>query len=469
MKIIIIGAGRVGTGVAEYLVNENNDVTVIDTDNTRLMSIQNRFDLKVVIGYGSYPATLREANAANADLLVAVTDSDETNMLACQLGSCLFHIPQKIARIQNHEYLAEKNLIFGNHAIAVDNIIAPEQLVTMQIANLIEYPGTIQITEFAGKKIALVGIRVYYGGILVGQPISRLHENLDNTISAKIIAIYRQGRAIATGNSTVIEAGDEVFFISAKGYIRTVMAQFQKLEAPFRRIMIIGGGDIGCRLAHELSQHYSVKLVEINPEHTESISQEFDNTNVEVFCCDPSSQEFLTEEHVNKMDLVVSVTGSDENNIMAAMLAKRLGARRSIVLISKMAYISLIQDSSLDIIISPQETTISALLTNIRHNGVETVYTLRRGEAESMSIKLTGDVHHSDVIGRPIREIPFPSGVIVCAAIRGDEIFMASGDFILEAGDEVVFYVLDKRSVSPLIKLTTPKVSFFTKLHHTDD
>ncbi len=461
MKIIILGAGQVGTGLTEYLINEDNEITIVDDDIDKLEDMQNRFDIKIVKGQASYPGILRDAGASNAELLVAVTDSDETNMLACQLGYAIFNIPQKIARIRNEEYLAEGATIFNKNSIAIDSIIAPEQLITQEIVNLVEYPGALQIADFANGRIAIACVKAYYGGTLVGLQISNLHKELPN-IPARIIAIYRQRRALNITENTVIEAGDEVLFVAANGHIRNVMSTLQRIEPPFRRILIVGGNNVGKGLAHALSPRYNVKLVEPNPVLAEKLADEFDKTKVEVFCEDPSNQDFLAEEHIDKMDLIVCVTDKDETNIMTALLAKKLGTRRSIVQISKMAYINLIQGEEVDIVISPQEATISALLTNIRHNGVETVHTLKRGLSEGLEIKLIGSEKYNKMVGKRVRELELPFGIEVCAVYRNDEIIISYGDLTLLEGDLVIFFVLDKRNIKDLIKLTTPKPSFFT-------
>ncbi|MDD6176968.1 MAG: Trk system potassium transporter TrkA [Succinivibrionaceae bacterium] len=460
MKIIILGAGQVGSGLAEYLINENNEIVVIDNDIEKLEAMQNRYDIQIVKGYGSHPKTLRDAGASNAELLVAVTDSDEINMLACQLGYSLYHIPQKIARIRNHEYLAESSIIFNNSAIPIDHIIAPEQLITKEIVNLIEYPGAIQIADFAQERIAIVAVKAYYGGPLVGYQVGNLRNYLPN-VPARIIGIFRQGRPLLTTANTVIEAGDEIFFVSANGHIRNVMSGLQKIEDQYKRIMIVGGNNIGKELAHALTPRYNVKLIDTNLENASQLAEEFDKTNVEVYCSDPSNPDFLMEEHIDKIDLIVCVTDNDETNIMSALLAKKLGTKKSIVQISKFAYISLIQNDGIDVVISPQEATISALLTNMRHNGVETVHSLRRGQAEGLEIKLYGDKKHSKVIGKKINEISLPNGVTIAAIYRDDEIFIANGDFELKENDLVIFFVTEKRYVKELIKLTTPKATYF--------
>ncbi len=468
MKIIILGAGQVGSGLVEYLVNENNEITLVDNKYERLQQIKNRFDIKVVQGCGTYPATLRSADADNADLIVAVTDSDEINMLACQLGYSLFKIPQKIARILNHDYLADKDLLFADRAIPVDNIIAPENLVMLEIEKLIEYPGVTQIAEFATGKLCMAAAVAYYGGTLVGYPVGGLKKFLGSAV-AKIVAVYRQGRLISVTDSTIIEADDEVYFIAAKGHVRLVISALQKLELPYRRIMIIGGDNIGKELALAVSGRYSVKLIETSQKRAKALADEFDKTSVEVYCSDPSDQNFLTEEHVDMMDLVISVTDSDETNVMSALLAKKLGAKKAIVMIQKYAYINLLSNNAIDIYISPGDATISALLTNIRRNGITSVKTLKHGLAEALEIKLAGDREHSSVIGRSIREIRLPAGITLCALARGDEVIVPDDRTVLQSGDTAVFFVSEKRNIRDLIKLTAPKATYFGGAERGED
>ncbi len=463
MKIIILGAGQVGSGLAEFLKNENNEITIIDHDIDKLEAMQNRLDVQIVKGNGTYPAILRDAGAANAELFVAVTDSDEINMLACQLAYALYHIPQKIARIRNNDYLAEQHVLFNQQAITIDNIIAPEQLLVEEITRLIEYPGAVQMADFAYGRLAVVCVKAYYGGPLVGYPISQLRHHLPNAV-AKIVAVYRQGRLITTNNNTVIDAGDEVYFIATRGHIRSVMGELQKLETPYRRIMIVGGNNIGSSLALNLATRYSIKLIEPKQQKAVELANYFDKTNVEVYFADPSNQDFLIEEHIDKMDLIVCVTENDETNIMCSMLAKKLGARKSILLISKFAYVNLIQGANIDIVLSPQEATISALLTAIRHNGVEAEHTFRRGATEALEIMLQGTKQQSSVVGRKISEITLPIGVTICAIYRDDEVFIATDDKVLQTNDLVIFFVTELNSMRELIKLTTPKSNYFLNL-----
>ena len=328
MKIIILGAGQVGGTLAENLAGENNDITIVDTDSDRLRELQDKFDLRVVNGHGAHPRVLREAGAQDADMLVAVTNSDETNMIACQVAYSLFNTPNKVARIRSPAYLVERDRLFLPESVPVDHLIAPEQLVTDYVRRLIEYPGALQVVDFAGGKVGLVAVKAYYGGPLVGNALSTLRDHMPN-IETRVAAIFRQGRSIRPQGTTIIEADDEVFFVAAAGHIRAVMSELQRLESPYRRIMIVGGGNIGAGLARQLEKRYSVKLIERNQKRAEQLSEILENTIV--FCGDAADQELLAEEHIDQIDVFIAVTNEDEANIMSALLAKKMGAKKTMV------------------------------------------------------------------------------------------------------------------------------------------
>lgn len=466
MKIIILGAGEVGTGLVEYLIDENNEITIVDNDVDRLRLLQNRYDLKVVNGHASFPGTLRNADASNADLIIAVTGSDETNMLACQLASSLFKTPKKIARIRNNDYLLEKDILFNKNSINIDNIISPEYLITEEISKLIEYPGTLNIADFCNDKISLTCVKAYYGGELVGYPVNHITKHISN-VPVNIVAIYRNGKYIQVSNNSIIEADDEIFYVTLKGYTRYVMSVMQKLETPYRRIMIFGGTDIGVQLAHKLSKNYIVKLIETNESRALKLADEFDKTKVEVCFSDPSNTDFLQEEHIDHIDLFVAVSESDEKNIMSSVLTKKMGAKKNIVLIKKQIYKTIIEGDAIDIIISPQDATISALLTNIRHNGVESVKTLRRGEAEGLEVVLNGTKETSNIIGKNFSEITLPPYTTICAVSRDNVINIPNSEFEFEENDRIIFYISNKKYIKDLIKLFTPCANFFQKAYRS--
>ena len=320
MKIIIVGAGQVGGTLAISLAGEDHDITLIDTSPKKLRVLQDHLDLRTIVGYGSHPNILRQAGAEDADMLIAVTNSDETNMIACQVAYSVFNTPTKIARIRSPEYLKEKKKLFNADNLPVDVVISPEQLVVKHIYQLIENPGALQVMDFANGLVRLVAVKAYYGGLLVGNTLSTLRSHMPN-IEARVAAIFRRGKAIVPTGDTVIEADDEVFFIAESNHIRQIMGELQELEKPYKKIMIVGGGNIGLGLAKKLEENYSVKLIEADAKRALTISDHLDD--VTVLHGNASNKDLLTEENVDHMDVFIAVTNKDEANIMSAMLAKK--------------------------------------------------------------------------------------------------------------------------------------------------
>lgn len=457
MKIIILGAGQVGASLAENLVGENNDITVIDHSNERLQELQNRFDLRVVHGSASCPDTLGEAGADDSDMLIAVTNSDEVNMVACQIAYTMFNVPKKIARIRSQSIVSREKELFKTDSFPIDHIIAPEKLVSDYIMQLIEHPGALQVASFADGKVGLVAIKAYYGGNLVGNALSALKEHMPN-IDARVAAIFRRGKAIRPQGTTIIEADDEVFFITASQHIRAIMSEMQKLEHPYKRIMVVGGGYIGESLARRLEKENSVKLIEKNLKRAEQLSEHLSNTIV--FCGDSSDPELLAEENIDQIDLLITVTNEDEANIMSAMLAKRMGARKVMVLIQRKAYVDLVESSILDIAISPQKATISALLTHVRRADLKHVYSLREGLAEAIEIIARGDETTSKVVGQELGKLKLPPGTSVGAIVRNEEVLIAHDKTVVETDDHVILFLVNKKYISDIEKLFQPSPFF---------
>lgn len=450
MKIIIIGAGQVGGTLAENLVGERNDITIIDTNAETLHELQDKMDLQVVIGNGSHPDILKQAGAEDAELVIAVSSDDATNMLACQICYTLFNTANKIARIRSSQILRYQEELFQSKNIPVDHVIAPEQLVTRDIARLIDYPGALQVLEFAQGKVSLVAVKAYYGGLLVGHALSTLREHIPN-VDTRVAAIYRNGKPIRPLGTTVIEADDEVFFIAATIHIRTVMNELQKLEAPYKRIMIAGGGNIGAGLAKILEKNHQVKLIERSPKRAEHLASELNDTLV--FTGDSSDQELLLEEHIDQFDVFIAVTNDDEANIMSSLLAKRLGVRKAMVLIQRSAYIDLVHGSDIDIAVSPQHATISALLTHVRRGSIDNVYSLRGGAAEAIEIIAKGDEKSSKVVGKTIQSIKLPPGTTIGAIVRQEEVLIAHSNTTIMSEDHVILFLVNKRYIYDVEKL----------------
>lgn len=451
MKIIILGAGQTGMALAEYLVTDSeNDITVVDENQNKLQSLQERFDLQVIHGQPSYPNVLENAGAKEADMLVAVTSSDETNMVACQIANTLFGIPNKVARIRSPEYADDSFSLFNANAIQIDHIIAPEKLITNNIYNLVQYPGSTQIAMFHGNQIALVVVKAYYGGALVGDEISALKEHLPH-VDAHIVAIYRQGKFIKPLSSTIIEAADEVYFMSKTNTVKLVMNEFQRLEKQYKRIIIGGGGSIAVALAKLLEHNTEVKLIESNATKAECIAEQLVNTIV--LNGEPSDQELLSQEQIDNTDLFIAVTNDDESNIMSAMLAKRMGAKKVIVLIQKHAYLELISDSAIDIALSPQHVTISALLSHIRQSDVIRVASLKLGTAEAIEIVAHGDDKTSKVVGRPITQIRLAGGATIGAVLRRDKVIIGDDTIKIEDKDHLIIFLPDRKYINDIERI----------------
>ncbi|MAA75781.1 MAG: Trk system potassium transporter TrkA [Salinisphaeraceae bacterium] len=449
MKIIILGAGQVGATLAENLANEANDVTVVDTEAALLADLQDRLDIRSVQGFPAHPEILRSAGADDADMIIAVTESDETNMVACQIAYTLFHTPTKIARIRAAEYLVEDRL-FQQDALPVDMSISPEQLVTDYISRLIQYPGALQVVDFAGGRVRLVGVKAYYGGPLVGQELRTMREHIPG-VDTRVAAVYRRGKPIIPEGDTIIEADDEVFFVAAKRDIKKVISELRKLDRPVKHVMLAGGGNIGLRLARALEDHCQVKLIEMNRERARYLSEQVKKAIVLVG--DAANEQLLVEENIESVDVFCAITNDDEANILSSMLAKRLGARKALSLINRLAYVDLVEGGVIDIAISPQQSTVSALLAHVRRGDVVRVHTLRRGAAEAIEAVAHGDPGNSRVVGRRIDEIRLPPGTTIGAIARNDEVIIAHHDTVIESNDHVILFIVDKKYTSDVERL----------------
>ncbi len=461
MKIIILGAGQVGGTLAQNLASEANDITVVDSREGKLRDLRDRIDIGVVSGNASYPEILMQAGIRDADMLIAVTNDDETNMIACQIAYSMFRTPTKIARIRSQAYLSHKDL-FTNDAIPIDVLISPEQLVSDYIYRLIEHPGALQVVDFAGGEVQLVAVRAYYGGPLVGQELRFLRQHMPS-VDTRVAAIFRRDRAIMPMGTTVIEADDEVFFIAAKSDIRAVMSELRKLESNYKRITIAGGGNIGLRLAKKLESKYSVRVIERSAERCGQLSEQL--TRAIVLQGSASDQNLLLEENIEDTDVFLALTNDDEANIMSSMLAKQLGARKVMTLINNTAYVDLVQGGEIDIAISPQLTTIGSLLTHVRRGDMVNVHSLRRGAAEAIEVIAHGDEKSSRVVGRAIEDIDLPEGANIGAIVREkddkSDVIIAHDDVVVETGDHVILFLVDKKFTRDIEKLFQVGFSFF--------
>ena len=463
MKILILGAGRVGASLAEQLVLERNDITVVDTSHELLSELQERFDLRTVHGSATSLSVLEEAGAADSDILIAVTAEDEVNLAACLLAHRRFNVPRRIARFRSSQWAQNPDLL-GPDGFAVDMAISPEQTVTDYLLKLIDIPEALQVIEFAHGMISLLAVKADAESPLVGHPVRDLKDHLPN-IETRIVAVFRGHRAISPDGDTRIAAGDEVFFVAATRHIREVTRELRREENRVKRIMIAGGGNIGMRVARGVSGSMTPKIIEGNRARCAVLAQQL-NGQALVLHGDSTDEELLAQENVGGMDLFLALTNDDENNIMSALLAKRMGARRVIALINRRAYAELMEGSQVDVAITPSHATIGELLKVVRRGDVAAVHSLRRGAAEALEIVAHGDRRTSRVVGRRVEEIGLPAGSTIGALVRRmdseePQVLMAHHDTVIESDDHLIIFVIDKKMIPKVEKLFQVSAGFF--------
>ncbi len=457
MKIIVLGAGQVGSTVAQNLADENNEVTVVDLDLETLQDLNNRIDLNTVYGHAAYPNVLRQAGAEDADMLIAATNSDETNMIACQIAYTLFQTTSRIARVRSQQYLTEKDALFKKKHIPIDVLISPERLVTDHIERIIEHPGALQVVDFADRRVRLVGVTAEETAPMTNQAPSHLRSLLPD-IEACVVSVYRDDKPIVQNDIQTIKEGDLVFYMAARENTVVIMEQFHRPDKPSRHVMIAGGGNIGMALAQRLETRYSVKLIEKNPERAQYLAETLDGAMV--LNGDVADQELLLEENISSMGLFCALTNDDEANILSAMVARKMGARKVMSLINRPAYVELVEKGFIDVAISPHNVTIGALLRHVRRGDVVAVHSLRRGSAEALEAIAHGDSTTSEVVGRSIAELQLPSGSVIGAIVRDDKVLIARDDLVVEAEDHVIVLVVDKKSINDVENLFQVGVTY---------
>jgi len=477
MNILILGAGRVGESVAESLASEQNDITVIDVDPTRLAALQDRLDLKGVAGNGIQPSVLREAGIEDTDLFIACAPLDETNLVACKVAHEVFNVPTTIARLRSAEFEHGSSLTAGRSGFAVDQVICPEESVTRTIRKLVEYPEALQVLEFAQGLLSLIAVRAVAGGPLVQHRLAEIPQLVPGT-EMRIVAIYRQDKPITDlVGTTSIEAGDEVFVLAATDQLRRVLGGLRKIDRPARRVMIAGGGKVGLRLARQLQGEVQVKIIETNRTRCDYLATQLHGDTL-VLHGDSTDEELMLDENVQDMDLFLALTSDDEDNIMACLLAKRMGARRVLALINRKAYADLVEGTQIDIAISPAHAVIGELLAYVRRGDVEAVHSLRRGAAEALEAIVRGDAASCRLAGRRVEQIALPQGAQIGAIVRGlpvpgetslgdkrgdaaPEVIMAHHDTVIQTGDRVIVFMPSRKQVREVEKLFQVSATFF--------
>jgi len=458
MNILILGASQVGVSVAEVLVGEENDVTVVDIDPKVLQHLQNRMDIHTVAGNAAHPSVLRAAGAEDASLVLAVTNNDEVNLVACQIAETFFGTPTKIARIRSKQYLSHPEMFSKDTGFHVDVVISPEVIVKDHITRLIEFPGALQVLDFADGLVQLVGVKAIDGGALLNCPLTELKQHMSG-IETRVAAIYRNRNIITPKSDTVIKENDEVFFVAAREHIRAVMREMRGKGDKTKRIFIAGGGNIGLGLARELEDKgYSVKLIEMNPTRAEEIADAVSSTVV--LNGDAADARLLLQENIEATDVFCAVTEKDEINILSASLAKQLGAKRVMALVNRPAYVDHLEHHDINVIISPRVATIGSVLAHIRRGDVVAVHSLRRGRAEAIEAIAHGDEQSSKVIGKGVRDIPFPDGTGVGAIVRDGKVIIPDVETIIKSEDHVIVFMDDKSDIPEVESLFQVAVTF---------
>ena len=455
MKIIILGAGTVGTTLAISLSQEDNDVTVVDNNQSALHHLEEEADIKTVNGSCSYPNTLVNSGIKEADMVVAVTGSDEINIVSCLISKVLSENVKTIARIRESSYLKDRTKkAIEEGVIPVDIVVSPEKLITNHIQALIETPGSLQVLEFGDGLLNLVGVRAIEGGPLIGHEIGDLKKHMPN-VDTRVAAIFRKGGAIIPKGTTTVEAGDEVFFIARRKDARKVINEMRKKEDPYKYVVIAGGGKIGSSLAEQLESNHTIKLIEANSEKAKEISARLIDTIV--LEGNVSDKSLLHEENIEECDVFVAVTNDDEANVMSCMLAKEMGAHKVIALINNEAYVDLVQDKGIDVAIAPSQITIGTFLSELAGDEVVKVHSLRRGAAEAIETIVKESTNgKEDAIGKELGNIRLPAGATIGAIIRKNKAKIAHDDVKLREHDHVILFLTDKKLLPEVKQIFSP-------------
>lgn len=458
MKILIIGAGRVGSSVAENLVSEKNDITIVDTNKEQLSYLQERFDLRAIYGDGSSPDVLAQAGAEDSDLVVACAATDAVNLVACKLAKDLFNIPRRISRVRGHYYVQHPEVL--QEHFGVDAIISPETSVTQYLQGLIEFPDALQVVHFAEGKISIAIIKISKRSTLLDYQIDEKHLNLPHG-RGRILELVRNGESLPLDRLFNLRVDDELVLAIDTTEASKAIARLNRANKRTRSVMIAGGGNIGARLATSLSSSgYNVRIIEQSRERCEQLAAQLPE-DVLVLYGNGTDESLLVSENIDEMDTWVAVTNDDEDNIMSSLLAKRLGAHKVIALISRRAYGELMQGSMIDVAVSPSQATIGALLHEVRQGAIVRGHRLRRGEAEVIEFEVVGDEKSSNVVGRTIEEIRLPSSSQIAAILREGEIIIPDNDTVIEKGDHVIVYAGNRNVMKRIEKLFEVSLLFF--------
>ena len=454
-KIAVLGGGQVGASVAKILTDDGNDITLVDNNVSVLEDLQEDNDIKTIQGNASSPSVLNQAELSDCDILIATTASDEVNLVSCHLAKKMFNVPNVIARLRNAEY-REETSDFNLDLFSIDSIISPSLLVTDFIKNIIEHPGAFQAFDFADGKLQVIGVTVLKDGPLAGKKLSEFKKHMPN-VNVNVIAIYRDRKSLPVNGSSIIETGDDVFFLATEENMR-FMSELRKNQSRVENIMIAGGGNVGTILAAKLSEKFSTKIIEKDQSRSKYLSETLEG--VVVLNDDISDESLLENEGIKDVDFFCSVTNDDQMNILSSKLAKDLGAKKSIAIINKPSYRKLVS-KEIDVVVSPEDVTIGSLLASVRASDVVKVHSLGFGEAELFEVIIHGDKNTSKVVSKKISDLELPQGCRVGAIYRNESVILAQGDIEICSEDRLIIFLLNKRDFPKLAKLFQVGIGFF--------
>jgi len=440
MKIIICGAGQVGTAIARQLAVEHNDVTVIDWSADLIASISKSLDVQGIVGYASHPDVLERADARNADMLIAATLSDEVNMIACQIAHSLFGVQTKIARIRTQAYVEPMwSDLFSQDHMPIDVIISPEHEVARAIIRRLQVPGAFDAVSFADDKVQFLGLHIEEDCPLIDTPLSQLTE-LFPDLSIRVLGIRRGESTIVPTAADQLLVGDDVYLVTDIQHRERVLSAYGHEETEARRIILIGGGNVGLFVAQELERQGSninIKIIEASQDRAEEIAVLLEKTVV--LCGDALDADILREANVSQADAVIAVTNDDEVNILVSLLAKREGCKRAITLVNNSVYRPLMSSLGIDVYIDPRATTVSTILHHVRRGRIRSLHSLPAMGAEVLEVEA---LETSYVVGKPIRDLDLPMGVLFGALVREGEVLMPRSGTVIQKDDRVILFAL---------------------------
>ena len=457
MRILILGAGAVGSSLAEHLTREDHNVVVVDSNERVLDSLSDRLDIQIVHGHGSHPDVLQRAGANEADVLIAVTNSDDVNMVACQVCYTVFQTPLKIARIRAASF-AEPKDFFQSENMPIDFLISPEDYVCQQIQLILEHPGIQHMVDFADGDLKIVHATVSPGSKVVTGTVGDFNDRWINQ-GAKVLAIHRSDLSSVAAPETTINATDELFFVARKEVVTRALAEITHDTRSFSKLMIVGGGHIGRKLAARVENHMNTRVIESDPISAAQAAEQLESAVV--VCADATDKNVLDQERLSGMDAYCAVTNNDEVNIVTSLLARANGVRRIVTLIANRAYLDLVDNNVLDTVVSPQLATSSAILSHIRQGNVTNVQGLRLGAVEAVELTVVGGSRENQVAGRTLGQLGLPSDVTAAAVMRPDGVIeIATDDSQLEEEDHVVLFFATRDNVESVCRQFQVKVSF---------